>query len=181
MRLAITLGAMTVVALMGTPLAAQHDHHEMRQDTAATGGCPMMSGMQMGQMGMMEGKDTDQMQGMMGMMARDSALMGVMRFWPQYILQHGDGLDLTSGQVHKIEALAPMHDAPMRGMADDTTHMKQMREATAAVRAILTPEQRARVAKLPPPCGMMGGGMEGMLHRMDTDSTKGAGREAHHR
>lgn len=180
MRFTFSLGAMTVVALMATPLAAQHDQHGMRQDSTADRGCPMMSGMQMGQMGMMGGKDTAHMQGMMGMMAPDSSMMATMRFWPQHILKNGETLGLTSDQVRKVEALAPMHEAPMRDMASDTTHLKAMREAAAAVREILTPEQRTQAAKLPAPCGMMGGGTDGM-HRMDADSVQGAGHGAHHR
>jgi len=184
MKLMIALGAMTLVALTGTPLAAQHDHHGTRQDSSAAGDCGMMAGMHQGQMGMMGRNDTTRMRGMMDMMdmmAQDSAMMAAMRFWPQHILSKGETLGLTSEQVRKIEALAPMHDAPMREMTKDTTHMQQMRETADAVREILTPAQRTQVAALPMPCGMMGDGMGSMPHRMGGDSTAGTGHDAHHR
>lgn len=180
MKLTILLGAMTVVALTGTPLAAQHDHHEMRQDSGAVTPCPEMSGMHHGQMGMMGKDDAAGMHGMMGMMAQDSAMMTTMRFWPQHILRHGETLELTSEQVRKLEPLARMHDAPMREMANDTVHMQRMRETAATVREILTPAQWARVAQLPAPCGMMGDGMGREPHPMGGDGAAGAGHDRHH-
>lgn len=193
MRFALTVGAVTAVALFVTPLAAQQHDHGMHQDTAAAGaqhGCAM-SGMGGGMMGATDSAQMKGMPGMMAMMAQDSAMMAAMQFSPQHVLAHGEALGLTPDQVRKIEGLVPtrphakpMDKMPMSGMPMDTIQMKmqkqKMHETAATVRDLLSPEQRAHAVELPMSCGMMDGEM-GMGHPMGADTVKGASHDAHHR
>lgn len=154
------LGAFAAAALCGAPLAGQGHPDRARMDsaTAAQHGCPMGAGMHGGAMhgGMMGGRDSAGMAGMqhmMGMMAGDSSMIATMRFTPRAVLAHRDLLALTPEQIADIEALTVA--APHT--PGDTAHMRQMRQAAADVREVLTEAQRVTVEQLPNPCAMMKG------------------------
>lgn len=150
----IVHGAVVAALLVGAPLAAQqHDHHAAQDSSAAQHGCMGMS-----MMGAKDSAGMAGMHGMTGMMAPDSAMMTAMRFAPRGVLAHREALDLSADQVRQIEALAPMpaDTAPMAEMKSGEQHRDKMLKAAAAVRELLTPDQREKVKALPAPCGMMG-------------------------
>lgn len=157
-------GALLALPLMTLSLPAQqHDHHAP-PDSAATNrhGCVMgdMHGGSMRGHGMMGSQDTTAMKmmgGAMGMVTGDSAMMGLMRFAPPFVLTNREPLALTPSQVVEIESL-------MQNLPDSTTHedhMTAMQQAAARVRGVLTADQRGQVERLPLPCPMMKGSPTG--------------------
>jgi hypothetical protein len=111
------------------------------------------------------------MGGAMGMMDGDSAMMGLMRFAPSFVLTNRELLALTSSQVAEIELL-------MQSLPDSATHeahRTRVQQAAAQVRGVLTADQRAQVERLPAPCPMMNGSPMGGAENRSHDAHRPRG------
>jgi len=173
-------GALLAVPLLTQSLPAQQHDHYAPPDSAATArpGCVMgdMHGGVMQGHGMMHSRDSATMKtmgGAMGMMVGDSALMGLMRFAPSFVLTNRELLALTSSQIAEIESL-------MQSVPDSATHeahRTQVQHAAAQVRGVLTADQRAQVERLPVTCPMMNGSHMGGAENRGHDAHRPGGHQ----
>jgi hypothetical protein len=173
-------GALLALPLLTLSLPAQqHDHHAPPDSAAATRQGCVMGDMHDGSMqghGMMGSRDTTAMKmmgGAMGTVTGDSAMMGLMRFAPPFVLTNRELLALTPSQVAEIELL-------MQSLPDSATHeghRNAMQQAAAQVRGVLTADQRAHVERLPLPCSMMNGSPTGGSENHGHDAHRSGGHQ----
>jgi 7-keto-8-aminopelargonate synthetase-like enzyme len=172
------LGALLAILVLSLSLPAQqHDHHAPPDSAVTAGHGCVMGGMHGGAMqghGMMHSRDSATMKtmgGAMGMMDGDSAMTGLMRFAPSFVLTNRELLALTSSQVAEIELL-------MQSLPDSATHeahRTRVQQAAAQVRGVLTADQRAQVERLPAPCPMMNGSPMGGAENRSHDEHRPRG------